>query len=105
MSDYHRERCWEHWIALADSGLQTVRSEVLVRLRRVALAAAVYQYNAVKDELTASLVWQRNSSLQKWFEASWLKKPSVCHAALLLFLDVVDGELFVSSCVNSLCKW
>jgi hypothetical protein len=104
VSDYHRERCWERWMTFTDSDLQIVRSEVLVRLRRVALATALYQYNIVKDELTASQVWQRNSSLQKWFEATWLNKPSVCHAAFLLFQAWFRGTLNVHFYANSQCE-
>jgi hypothetical protein len=78
VSDFHRERCWEHWITLADRDVRSARNEALIRLRRVALASTIHQFNAVKDELTTSQVWQNSSSLQNWFETTWLNEPKAC---------------------------
>ena len=80
ISDYHRERNWQHWLSLADKAIYSVRNEILTRLRRVATVTADYQFNTVKGELLASSVWKNNPSLQKWFEGTWLTEPKVRNA-------------------------
>ena len=62
LCDYHREQAWERWLTTTANGMRSIKSFVLPRLRRIANAQSVKQYEQTVSDLKESDEWKADTS-------------------------------------------
>jgi len=93
--DFHREQSWLRWTALTKHGVSAVRDELLELLRDTARAPDVDAFDAAVEKLQASRVYQKNETLQGWFQKTWLphKQASVRNCSSSYTQDTYNEKL------------
>ena len=79
LCDFHREQAWTRWVNKKEHGAFHIKEEVLARLRRIANAETVEDYEKAVNSLKESTVWKLYSSVQSWFSNYWLPHHEVQH--------------------------
>ena len=54
LCDFHREQAWERWLSKGSNGMHSVKGLVLPRLRRIAHADTLEEYEKAVIDLKAS---------------------------------------------------
>ena len=86
--EFHRQQAWERWVALAKHGVRSIKDEVLARLRQIADARTLPEYNSLVAKLKNDNIWLKHTSLQHWFEKTWLHESKVCNNCYWKLLPV-----------------
>ncbi|XP_041373785.1 uncharacterized protein LOC121386837, partial [Gigantopelta aegis] len=74
LCDFHREQAWERWARTVSHGVSGNREDIRSKLRRIARASLVSEYETAVCDLKLSKVWKSNKQLQNWFERNWLNQ-------------------------------
>ena len=59
---FHREQAWERWLSTTANGMRSIKSFVLPRLRRIANAQSVKEYQQAVSDLKESDEWKADTS-------------------------------------------
>lgn len=63
LSDFHREQAWERWLSTTSNGMRSVKELVLLRLRRIANAETLLEFDKSVKNLQASDLWHGENSI------------------------------------------
>ena len=74
MCDFHREQAWKRWLSTTANGMRSVKGLVLPRLRRIANAHTIDEYNQAVHDLMECDEWKAESSekFRNYIMKTWL---------------------------------
>ena len=79
LCDFHREQAWERWLSTTSNGMRSIKELVLPRLRRIANAFSLEEFEKAVGDLKNSDVWKAEhcGKFRQWMSKTWLPAHKV----------------------------
>ena len=90
LCDFHREQAWDRWLSATSNNMRPVKELVLPRLRRIANAESLDEFNKSVASLEASDEWNGDhcAKFRQWMSKTWLPSHKVSlQIEIFLVLD------------------
>ena len=101
LCDFHREQAWTRWVTKKEHQVSHVKDEVLARLRKIAHAETLKDFEDAVEELHKSTIWKRYIKLRNWFNVYWYPHHKVCGKFLCSYCKCTCEMNFTSTCLDT----